>query len=464
MLQEEQKQLQRWKLKNKFEGIKLFENLLVNEFLPIDQQLQRENKSLQHILNYANQVIPYYQDIFNNLSLNPKNINCLEKLTKLPLLTKHDLYKFQKKLLVTQLPVNEKIYGWFSSSGTTGRPAKVLMTQRSNAMFAILAHRNWRWFRVDPMGKLATIRLPTQLPRIKGLVIPDGKALVLPGWRYISQYFYTGQGIFLNVTNSVEQQISLLKQYTPDYLMAYSESLEHLSYAVGKSFPENKISGLFSISEQLTTAMRTRIERVFNAPIQQNYGLNEIGLVATMCQAGRYHVHTEHCLVEIISESGEPCKPGETGRIIVTALTNLAMPLIRYDTDDLAEAVDRNCPCGRTLPAFGKVVGRYSRIAYLPEATLGQVGILQNAVESITDELAKNLRQFQIYQYTDDGGFQLRLVCNGNLPAGFKKHILKYWQDSGNGEIPLEFSLVDTIPRSPGGKHQAFDSAYYPTK
>ncbi len=54
--------------------------------------------------------------------------------------------------------------------------------------------------------------------------------------------------------------------------------------------------------------MRTHIERSFGVPAHQNYGLNEVGLVAARCEAGRYHVHAENCHVEIIGEDGRPAR------------------------------------------------------------------------------------------------------------------------------------------------------------
>jgi phenylacetate-CoA ligase len=292
-------------------------------------------------------------------------------------------------------------------------------------------------------------------------MLPDGIVKRSSSWRYVGEFFHTGPSAYCNVTNPVEQQIEFLNKFQPTYLMSYPETLEHLAFTAGSSFPGGFIKGLIGISEQMTAEMQRRITRVFNAQVRQTYGLNEIGLVAAMCDAGRYHVHSEHCVVELINEEGQPCQPGETGRIIVTALNNAAMPLIRYDTDDLAEAVSSECPCGRTLPSFGQVFGRYSRIAYLPEGTLWQVGIIREAIEANPDALAKNLRQYQIYQY-EDRGFEIRLACSAPLPGQFLQNIQRKWVESGNGDIKLAFSLVDKIPRGPGGKHQEFDSEYYP--
>ena len=44
--------------------------------------------------------------------------------------------------------------------------------------------------------------------------------------------------------------------------------------------------------------------------------MREVGSIAGECPAcGCYHVNAESVLVEILCEDGEPCAPGETGRV-----------------------------------------------------------------------------------------------------------------------------------------------------
>ena len=64
---------------------------------------------------------------------------------------------------------------------------------------------------------------------------------------------------------------------------------------------------------------RPRLEESYGAAVHMAYGLNEIGKVATRCNAGRYHVNTEQCLVQIARDDGSPCAPGEVGEITVRA-------------------------------------------------------------------------------------------------------------------------------------------------
>ncbi len=330
-------------------------------------------------------------------------------------------------------------------------------------MFGLLMQRHYRWFRLDPRAKLASIRLASQLPKpAEKVPLADGAARYFPTWQYFEPEFRTGPFVGFSVTNPVESQIAFLRNERPDYLVSYSESLEHLAFAAGDERPVDSLKAVIAISEQLTPGMRERITRGFGVPIHQGYGLNEIGLGGCRCEAGRYHVHVEQCLAEILKDDGGACAPGETGRLVITALGNAAMPLLRYDTGDLAEAVSGECPCGRTLPAFGEIVGRYSRIAFLPEGTLGLVDILRSAVEVMPHELACDLRQFQIHQFRNRG-FELRLATRAPLPANFASRVRDAWEANAAARtLPLAIIEVEEIARAPGGKFQVFTSDFMP--
>jgi phenylacetate-CoA ligase len=207
--------------------------------------------------------------------------------------------------------------------------------------------------------------------------------------------------------------------------------------------------------------MRRRIETTTGARVAQNYGLNEIGLAAAQCAAGSYHVHVEHCIIEIVDEAGAPCAPGTAGRLVLTALKNPAMPLLRYDSGDMARGLAGPCPCGRTLPAFTDLIGRYSRIAFLPPGTLPLVGALRAALEELPAPAVRGLRQFQIHQFRD-GSFELRLLTAGPLPPGLASTLAAAWRTAGGAAFPLGIVRVETIARSPGGKFQDFTSDFVP--
>jgi len=453
-----------WQPRQKYSRMSFHHQLAANEFLSEDEQISRQTKSLSLVLAHAEKQIPYYKDLFKNSGTSSQDINVSSDLTGLPVLTKFDIQNNADRLRAQTLPPGHTHNNFTQSSGTTGRPTRVYQTNQSNLMFTLLKQRELRWFRFNPMSSLASIRLPSQLPRHpEGKEIQMGETFRLQAWPYVGRYFQTGPYLCYSVINPVDDQAVWLSQRQPDYLLTYSETLEHLAFAYKNKETPGSIKALIAISEQLTPGMRTHIESKFSTPIFQNYGLNEAGIVAARCkEGGRYHVHTEHCMVEIVDDNGLACSPGKTGKIVVTVFSNLAMPLIRYDTDDLAQAVEGPCPCGRTLPSFGEIEGRYSRIAFLPENTLALVGSIREALEKMPAELSKNLRQFQIHQFKDDS-FELRLFTPGGMNNNFPARIQSAWLKAiGNTQARLNIIEVKEIPRGPGGKFQDFTSDYFP--
>jgi len=220
-----------------------------------------------------------------------------------------------------------------------------------------------------------------------------------------------------------------------------------------------------AIAQELTPSMRSHVERVFRAPVHQNYGLNEIGLVASRCpEGGRYHVHAESSIVEIVDEEGRPCRPGQRGRILVTAITNPAMPLFRYDSGDMAECTEEPCPCGRTLPSFGAILGRYHRMAFLPPGTYLRFLRVHRAFSALPRQAVGHIRQYQLHQFRD-GSFELRVVAAEGLTPAFQAHIEQAWRsDSDPSCPPLRVVRVDAIPLPPGGKYENFTSDLSPPR
>jgi phenylacetate-CoA ligase len=55
--------------------------------------------------------------------------------------------------------------------------------------------------------------------------------------------------------------------------------------------------------------------------------------------------------VEIFKD-GEPAESGEFGDLVLTTLTNRAMPLIRYHQGDMGALSPDPCPCGLPHPVI----------------------------------------------------------------------------------------------------------------
>ncbi len=463
-LDREREEQRRWRLRPQFAGLQdTYDTLLSNEFLPEEELRARQAAALRQTIRHAVANVPYYRELFAARGLRPGDIRGPADLAKLPILEKQGLRSAADRLQAESLPRGEQDFGYAGSSGTTGVPSRVLHSQRSNSMFTLLTQRNYRWFRLDPSRTIAFIRTANDLPRRdKGDFLRDGETVRWPRWRYCGRHFETGPWYGLTLTTPIDQQLAWLQRVAPSYLAAHSSWLDQLTYATGGRPPAAGIEALIGLVEQVTEPMQARIERVFGAPLNQTYGMNEIGLVAARCPAGRFHVHAEHCLVEVVDAEGAPCPPGRPGRLVVTALSNAAMPLIRYDVDDRATLAAGPCPCGRNLPAFVDLIGRYRNYAALPEGSYALFKALQEAVKAVPDPLVRDLRQFQVHQHRD-GRMELRLAVVRPLPAAAHAQVRAAWDRAiGTRSETLVITELDRIPRGPNGKYQDFTSDYAP--
>jgi phenylacetate-CoA ligase len=89
--------------------------------------------------------------------------------------------------------------------------------------------------------------------------------------------------------------------------------------------------------EELSQTATTTLESFFRAPIVNLYGTTETGFLASSCNARQFDVEMDLAVVEILRADGdEAVEEGELGRVVVTSLKSWAMPIIRYDTGDLA--------------------------------------------------------------------------------------------------------------------------------
>ncbi|MCF6234310.1 MAG: phenylacetate--CoA ligase family protein [Rhodobacteraceae bacterium] len=90
----------------------------------------------------------------------------------------------------------------------------------------------------------------------------------------------------------------------------------------------------------------------------QSYATADLGNIAYESAAMDGMIIDEQVIVEIVTPgTGNPVAPGEVGEVVVTAL-NPDYPLIRFATGDLSALMDGQSPCGRTNQRLKGWMGR----------------------------------------------------------------------------------------------------------
>ena len=407
-------------LTNLLGTVPLYAQLLRSQYWGPDKLQSYKNGLLQKTLAAASR-IPFYAARFNG-------IRSLEDFHKLPCLKRNEVGKLNKSVRALYPP--GRLFQLGCSSGSTGMPVEVLFDashQRGRYAARIRYLRQNGW---NPLQRNAWI---IYLPE----GTPDGH-LIQSRARLASN--------FLSIFTDFAEQVAWLRRIDPPFLYTIPSNLGallDLFEASGQGLPSLK--RLFTGGEVLEDDLRSRARRVLGVEVSDNYGTTE-AFLAWECSKGSYHIKSEHVLLEVIDEAGDPIVPGETGKILVTTLENYLMPLVRYEIGDYAVTAEGTCPCGRTLPLLKSIVGRAINFFRLKD------GRLVSPWELVVRlKYRPELKQFQIIQEAVDR-YVLHFVADSPLTSEGQTLLRQFFHEVLGSDVTLEFRQVEEIPRTPSGK------------
>lgn len=293
----------------------------------------RRQKMLNDILEFARNNIPFYQN---------KDLTTLDTF---PVINK-SIIKAHKNSFVTPL---EKIPGQkgelhiHKTSGSTGIPfAFPQDTLCRVRRIATIKYEN------DILGfqtaePLMHLRSGKYYGRTAHTDFLNKKLNI---W-YIDNYSLTDERLkyIANIINS--HKIKAIR--------GYATSLDFLTeFAVSHSinFPHHPI--FISGGEPMPDKLRDRVVSSLGCHIITQYATEENGVLGSSyldSYTSEIRLNKANCIIEILDmENNSPVADGKLGRVIVTDLTNYAMPMIRYDIGDIAAVGKRDkSSCLQTL-------------------------------------------------------------------------------------------------------------------
>jgi phenylacetate-CoA ligase len=316
------------------------------------------------------------------------------------------------------------------SAGSTGMPVAFFWDARHQASRFAARARYLRANGWSPLRRSAWL-VSTNSDNTDAWLVTRGRLL---GARFASHI------------GDLEQQAEWLRKLDPLYLYAFPVNLDGLARVFEvRRWRLSSLRRIFSGSEVLEDSVRDRLRRAFGVEASDNYGSTE-AFLAWECPQRKYHINAEHVLLEIVDEGGRPSPPGAMGRVLLTTLQNHRMPLIRYEIGDYAIAAEGSCPCGRTLPLIGQILGREINLfvdssgkrfvpwplfrALAPRECIKQSQVIQRAV----------------------GRFVVRFVSDRDLFPQEEVEIANHFEIVTRARVTIEFERRERLPRAPSGK------------
>ncbi len=127
--------------------------------------------------------------------------------------------------------------------------------------------------------------------------------------------------------------------------------------------PDLRPASVLLAGDIATGSVINRLKDTWKCEVFTHYGHTEFGYgCAVDCQVHTgLHLRDADLILEIIDpKTNQAADPGECGEIVITSLSNEAMPLIRYRTGNLSRWITDPCGCGSQLYRLSSIEGRLS--------------------------------------------------------------------------------------------------------
>ena len=308
-------------------------------------QLER----LQSTLTRAYRQVKFYRHQFDRLGLNLEDIRSLSDLSRLPCTTREDLSENYPYGLFA-VPLRD-IVRILSSPGTTEKPLVVGYTSQDVKLWLEL---------------LARLYVASGVTRedILQIILPPG----LANWRRDLQAGaeHLGASVIPPASLNFAKELMVMRDYktsvlvtTPSAGPAPPDGDGPHGPDPGGTEPQARPAGGLAAAPR-RCAGRSRPASRSGAPrptaSPRSWGRAWPSVAAP--RAG-LHFSEDHFYPEIIDpETGAPVPPGAPGELVITTLSTVAFPLVRFRSGDRTSLIQAPCACGRTLVRLGEITGR----------------------------------------------------------------------------------------------------------
>jgi phenylacetate-CoA ligase len=429
--------LHHWKLSSA--ALRYYYQLRRIQWLSPAQIRELQEARLRALITHAYRHVPYYREMLDRLAIDPAEIRGLDDLQRLPIL-RHEAIRRNLHFDLMSDSHDKRQMLPISNSGPTGEPLTryVEKTQLEMRWATTLRNQEWTGYRFgDRQVRLWDMDLGR--PRLQAL--RERLDALLARRTTFAAVAVDAAGL---------RRAGELVRHRPGSLVHGNAAALHL-IAAALDAPRSSGAGpraVISSEQTLSSELRSVIEQGFQAKIFDKYSSREFSAIAHECEAhAGYHVNAESYIVEIVRD-GRAARPGESGEVLITDLSNLCVPLIRYAIGDRATATDRRCMCGRGLPLIESIRGRVLAVIVGANGCVVPGTFFADAL----CDYGHVIKQFQVVQW-QAGALQLRIVKAPRFSEAALHRLLDLFRQHLGAGLAIDVQAVEAILPDDGGTH-----------
>lgn len=385
---------------------------------------------LQAFVDHCARSVPYYRRWFRENSVKPEDIRTLADLSALPVLTKADVQTNIDDFQSDAVSRRERVATRTSGSTGAGLRFSTTVSAIREQYAAWWRYRGWHGLEHGVWRGHFGARS----------VAPTAQE-VPPYWRYdrpgrrvmFSGYHMSESRLGAYIEELRKRRLPWLHGFPSTLALLAAHVVEH-GVDLGYDVRWVTVGG-----ENLLKGQKDVMTRAFGVRPLQHYGLAEAVANISQCRHGRLHVDEDFAAVEFLPEP-----TGRGHRIVGCNFTNLATPLLRYDTGDVATIDEVGCDCGRPGRVVAAIDGR--REDYVELGNGASVGRMDHVFKDMT-----NIREAQIVQRRA-GELEIRVVRGGGYSKSDERELLRETVKRVGRQTGVRIRYVDHLERGPGGK------------
>jgi len=406
----------------------------------LDELYELRDSHLRSIIRYAAETVPYYQNLFRAMKLNPSEIRSVEDLEGLPSLDKEMIRKDPVYFISTTERGKNAIP--FLTSGSTGLPIKICHDR-----YSLLSNIAFGEREREVISKLCGRRFGYRVVTIlyEGNTTKKVQNLYRQ-WTFIP---IRPEEFTLSVSDPFEDIAKRIDHLCPDVLIGYGSYLETFFRALAlRKIYMRLPKVIVYVAEGMTTEGKSFIEEAFGIPVLSQYNAVEAFKIGFTCEERNgFHLHEDLCHVKIVDPNGKKLADGEKGEIVISNLVNHGTVLLNYRLGDVGVLSREKCRCGRTLPLLSELEGRVEDTLFLQDGRF----IHPRAIWAVIKK-TEGVVKYQLIQHAPQR-FELRLVTvdQDTYPLVVGR-ILDGLRDLLGSSATIESEYVEELTPREGGK------------
>jgi len=301
-------------------------------------------ESIRHVIQYVSERSPFYRQHLLHLTL-PQSF---QDFGSFPFTTAEDLLADPSGFVcVTQDEIQRIVT--LPTSGTTGTAKRIYFTAADQELTIDFFRAGMSTLAVP--GDRVLILLPAQREGSVGNLLRLG--LQRLGCTPFPHGPFDDEAAILRLIRENDINILVGSPVQLHRLLRWDQAFSILEHG--------QIQRVLVSTDTLPETIRLNLQIHWNCEVFDHYGMTETGLGGGVeCAAHEgYHLREADLYYEIIDpHTGQNLPMGQPGEVVVTTLTRLGMPLVRYRTGDVSHLIPGKCSCDSFIQRMENIHAR----------------------------------------------------------------------------------------------------------